>query len=228
MIKAAPKEDPNVKRDMDLPPLMQKRNMDPNLYSADLDIMKEASADILKKNNPDKHYDPYADFDNDPFKVDDTEKLSMRQLMQQKLKTMENVEAVDDRKTRLKAQRDLLVKKKQEVREKELEAARKGESDNMYSNNLFNDLLALDKKVNAKEKSKKSEAVKKQPQEVLQVDDFDDFDDKPKAQPKQVKKDMKSLFDDSDEDIELKKDIELKARQQRQKNILKQLIHEES
>jgi hypothetical protein len=223
-----PKVDPSIKRaEMDLPPVSQQRNHNGNMMAGDMDILKAASSDMFKK---DKHYDPYADFDplNDPFKQKDDDKVSMKELMKRKLEKADdpNVEKVDDRKARLKAQRDLLVKKKQEERDDELKDARDGKTENQYSNNLLKDLLALDKKVNAQEQKKKFDVDRKKPQqEVLQVDDFDDDMPAAKQQPK-PKKDMKSLFDDSDDEEELKKQSDLKARQERQKNVMKQLIQE--
>lgn len=240
MIKVESKQDQTVKRDMDLPPVTQHR--DPAMMGADYDILKAASQDIFAKDKS-KHYDPYADFDptDDPFKQDDTEKLSMRELMQKKLqghptKTEEAAttgESVEDRKARLKAQRDLILKKKQEERDKELQEARDGKSDNKYSNNLLKDLLALDKKVNAQEEKKKNDVDKKRKPvaEVLQVDDFDEEAEeiKPKGVNKPTpKKDMKSLFDSDDDEEELKKKADLKARQERQKQAMKQIINEEN
>ena len=64
-------------------------------------------------------------------------------------------ESVQDRAARLKKQRDLIVKQKQEKLNLELQEAREGQSDNKYSNNLLKDLLAIDKKVNQQEQKKK-------------------------------------------------------------------------
>lgn len=233
MIKVEPKEDQTAKRNpMDLPPVMQQRKVDSGMLAADMDILKAASSDMFKK---DHSYDPYADFDpsNDPFKQkSESDGMSMQELMKKKLEKMEEVKVpkqdvdVDDRKARLKAQRDLLIEKKKKERQKELDEARDGNTENQYSNNLLKDLLALDKKVNAQEQKKKADTQKRQEQpqpEFLQVDDFDEDD---AVKPKNVKKDMKSLFDDSDDDEEKKKQADIKARQQRQKNVMKQLIQE--
>lgn len=138
-------------------------------------------------------------------------------------------ESVQDRAARLKKQRDLIVKQKQEKLNLELQEAREGQSDNKYSNNLLKDLLAIDKKVNQQEQKKKKVAMPKE--DVLEVDNFEEDDeaqpmDKPKNQPKAVKKDMKSLFADSDDEEETKKQEELKARQERQRNVMKQLVKE--
>lgn len=98
---------------MDLPPVMQQRHVDHEMMAADMDILKASTQQILKK---EKHYDPYADFDpqNDPFKQKESEQLSMHELMKKKLDKIEdtNKESVEDRKARLKAQRDMIVKKK--------------------------------------------------------------------------------------------------------------------
>jgi len=214
-----------IKRDMDLPPVMQSHK-DANLMAGDYDILKEATNDLFRKKK-DPHYDPYADFDPgvDEFKQDQGEQKSMRKLMEEKMKKMNEVESVEDRKARLKAQRDLIVKMKQEERDKELQEAREGKSDNKYSNNLFKDLLALDKKVNQQEQKKKHDQNKNPA--VLKVEDYDEnSDDESKEKQKEVKKDMKSLFEDSDEEDQKKKEDELKARQERQKQIMKQIAQE--
>lgn len=85
----APIENAEVKKDMDLPPVMQHRHAGGNMIDADYDFMKEASSDILKKKERIEHnFDSYADFDPsyDPFKQDKKEELSMKQLMAQKMK----------------------------------------------------------------------------------------------------------------------------------------------
>ena len=130
------------------------------MRAADYDILKAATSDLFKK-APKDTYDPYADFDPnfDPLKPMKEEGKSLRELMKEKMEKMDKVETVDDRKARLKAQRDLIIKQKQETRKTELTNELEGNSDNKYSNNLFNDFLALDKKVNQQEQKKKNAVV---------------------------------------------------------------------
>ena len=84
----AQNEEMEVKREMDLPPVMQQRHGDGKTMNADFDFIKEASSDLFKKERMEHDFDSYADFDptNDPFKQDKKEELSMRQLMAQKMK----------------------------------------------------------------------------------------------------------------------------------------------
>lgn len=63
-------------------------------------------------------------------------------------------ESVQDRTARLKKQRDLIIKQKQDKLNQELQEAREGKTDNKYSNSLLKDLLAIDKKVNQQEHKK--------------------------------------------------------------------------
>ena len=101
---------------------------------------------------------------------------------------------------------------------KELEEAREGNTENKYSNNLFKELMSLDKKVNQKEAQKK------------QGRDKNDFEDpKPKEDDeaqvlgaKKPKKDMHSLFDSDDEDTE-KAEAD---RKERHRKIMKQMAQE--
>ena len=63
------------------------------------------------------------------------------------------VESVEERKKRLQAQRDLLVKQKQEKREKELEEFKEKTT---KKEDLHKELLEMDKKIQAKDKVKQS------------------------------------------------------------------------
>lgn len=116
ILKQEPKEFAQVRRDYDLPPVMEQKHSNAGMRAADLDILKAATSDLFKKQRD--TYDPYADFDpeNDPLKPMKEEGKSLREMMKEKMEKMEKAEAVDDRKARLKAQRDLLIKQKQEER----------------------------------------------------------------------------------------------------------------
>ena len=121
ILKQEPKETTQIKRDYDLPPVMEQKHSNAGMRAADLDILKAATNDLFKKQRD--TYDPYSDFDPsyDPLKPMKAEEgKSLRELMKEKMEKMEKVESVDDRKTRLKAQRDLLIKQKQDVRQTEL------------------------------------------------------------------------------------------------------------
>lgn len=121
---------------------------------------------FLVKVNKKSTYDPYADeVDFNPWNKDtQNEGKTMAELMKAKLAKMDNgekkkeeegKESIEARKARMIAQRELIVKQKQEKMNKELEEAREGKTDNKYSNNLFKELMSLDKKVNQKEAMKK-------------------------------------------------------------------------
>lgn len=107
--------------------------------------------------------------------------------------------------------------------ESELKDAREGKTDNKYSNNLFKDLMALDKKVTQQEAKKKKVNNKSESPEFKPEEDNEAQD----ITPKQVKKDMKSLFNDSDEDDNSKKEAEDKARRERHKLIMKQMANDQ-
>lgn len=211
----------------DLPPVsMGGRNG--ATMAADYDILKAASNDLFKKDKVKNTYDPYADDANfDPWnKPKEGEGKSMKELMKEKMEKMEKekVEPVDDRKARLKAQRDLLVQKKKQEMHNELKDAREGKTDNKYSNNLFKEFLSLDKKVSQQEEKKKRSQVKKD--DSPEIKPQEDNESQP-IPSKNSKKDMKSLFDDSDdEDAAKSKEAEIKARQERQRQIMKQIAKE--
>lgn len=147
----------------------------------------------------------------------------MQELMKEKLEKMKDIEAPDDRKARLKAQRDLLIKQKQEERQNELKDAKEGKSDNKYSNKLFQDFLAIDKKV-SKQEAKKKELMKKKSEDSPEAKPQEDDEAEVISKPK--KKDMKSLFEDSDEENEAKKKEDEKARLERQRMVMKQAAEE--
>lgn len=226
ILKQEPKETTQIKRDYDLPPVMEQKHSNAGMRAADLDILKAATNDLFKKQRD--TYDSYSDFDPsyDPLKPMKAEEgKSLRELMKEKMEKMEKVESVDDRKTRLKAQRDLLIKQKQDVRQTELKEARDGKSTNEYSNNLFKDLLALDKKVNLQEQKKRNTTVNENKEERENLKDDEDQEAQV-IQTRAVKKDMKSLFEDSDEETEAKKIKDEKARLERHRKIIKNLTEE--
>lgn len=217
-----------VSKNYDLPPVMEKKLVTHGMASADYDILKAASSDLFKKKKDTS--DPYAEADLEFEPLHSKEHKTMRQLMEEKLKKegpASTVESVEDRKARLRAQRDLLLKQKEQERKIELEQARDGQTNNKYSNSLFNDLLALDKKVNQQENKKKHVSDhSKRETEVPEVKPSED--DEAEIIPQRVvKKDMKSLFADSDDENEEKKQAENKARQQRNKQIIKNIIDNE-
>lgn len=207
-----------------------------NMMAADYDILKAASNDIFGKKKKNDTYDPYADEPNfDSWnKKPEGEGKSMRELMAEKMNKMgptkkkeeekSNVESVEERKARLKAQREALLKKKQEEREKELQEAREGKSDNKYSNNLFKEFLALDKKVSKQEQMKRgNDKPKAESPEIKPEED----DEATPISTKQPKKDMASLFDDSDDDAEVKKKAEEQARRERALKVMKEAAKEQ-
>lgn len=83
-------------------------------------------------------------------------------------------------------------------------------------------------------KSIKNKVIAKPKEEVLEVDNYEEDDEaQPMGKasknqaPKQAKKDMKSLFADSDDDEEEKKiKEEIKAKQERMRNVMKQIVRE--
>jgi hypothetical protein len=206
----------------DLPPVMGK-NASGGMRAADYDILKAASNEMFKKDRKKDTYDPYADEpDFDPWnKPKQEEGKSMRELMKEKMEKMKDVEAPDDRKARLQAQRDILVKQKQLDRREELVESKQGKSENKYSNKLFEDFLALDKKVTKEQKKKEiSSKVGKDSPDIKPQED----NEAEEVSTKPGKKDMKSLFDDSDEE-DNKAQLE-KERKERQREIMKQAASE--
>ena len=214
----------------DLPPVSQNKKSG-GMLAADMDILKAASSDLFKKNQK-KDYDPYtddADFGAWNKKQENSGK-TMAELMKAKLEKMSSNEAPkveknpdpEDRKARLKAQRDRIVKLKQEEMKKELEDARQGNTDNKYSNNLFKELMSLDKKVTQQEAKKKKPGVKKTDSPEVKPSE-DDEAEVISSQPK--KKDMASLFDD-DSDDEEKKKKEDAARKERYRQVMKNMTQD--
>ena len=225
IIKQEPKESAQIKRDYELPPVLEQKHSNTGMRAGDFDILKAATSDLFRK--PKDTYDPYADFDPnfDPLKPMKEEGKSLREMMKEKMEKMDKVESVEDRKARLKAQRDLIIKQKQETRETELKEARDGNSDNQYSNSLFKDFLALDKKVNQQEQKKKhTHEVEKENHVDIKKEEEDN--EAQVIQSKVIKKDMKSLFEESDEEDEAKKKADEKARLERSKKIIKNLTDE--
>lgn len=217
---------PATKMTYDLPPVSSDKKSG-SMMAADYDILKAASSDLFGKKK-DKTYDPYADEPNfDSWnKKSDEEGKSMRELMKEKMDKMHTTskpepelkESMEERKARLKAQRDLLVKQKQEQMQKELLESREGKTDNKYSNNLFKELMTLDKKVTAQEAKKKKVPHPQSDSPDLKPNEDDESE---VIEPKKPKKDMRSLFDDSDDDEEKKK-AEDAARKERYRQVMKQ------
>ncbi|CAI2364461.1 unnamed protein product [Moneuplotes crassus] len=215
----------------DLPPVSKTKNA--AMMAADVDILREASNDIFGKNKKQSTYDPYADdIDFDPWnKKEEGKPKTMAEMLKEKLNKMgggqedkedkkeeDGKESIEDRKKRLLEYRQNIVKKKQDEMNKELKDARDGNTDNKYSNNLFKELMSLDKKVNQKEAKKKQEVYK---------DDFEDS--KPKEDDeaevlgtKKPRRDMHSLFDSDDDDKE-KEEVE---RKERHRKIMKEMAQE--
>jgi hypothetical protein len=216
-----------TKMTYDLPPVSNDKKSG-SMMAADYDILKAASSDLFGKKK-DKTYDPYADEPNfDSWnKKSDEEGKSMRELMKEKMDKMHTTtkqepelkESMEERKARLKAQRDLLVKQKQDQMQKELLESREGKTDNKYSNNLFKELMSLDKNVTAQEAKKKKIAHPKSDSPDLKPNEDDESE---VIEPKKPKKDMRSLFDDSDDDEEKKKAEDV-ARKERYRQVMKQV-----
>lgn len=223
-----PLPDPNKPREAtyDLPPVSMQKNA--GAMAADYDILREASNDIFGKNKKKSTYDPYADdIDFEPWnKKEEGQAKTMAEMLKEKLSKMNNgeekkeeeegKESLEERKKRLIAHRKNIVEQKKAAMDQELKDAREGNSDNKYSNNLFKELMSLDKKVNQKQ-AKKS-VVKK-----------DDFEVKPKEDDEaqvlggaKPRKDMQSLFDSDDED----KEKEEKERKERHRKIMQQMAQE--
>ena len=227
-----PKVDPNKPGEAtyDLPPVSNQRKAG-GMMAADYDILREASNDIFGKNKNKNTYDPYADdVSFDPWnKKPKEEGKSMSEMMKEKLSKMnqkedkkegeEGKESAEERKARLIAQRNKIVQQKKEAMEKELKEARDGKSENKYSNNLFNELMSLDKKVSQKE-AKKKKVVKVE--EKPEVKPNEDDEAQPMAQ-KKPKKDMHSLFDDSDDDDKAKEEAE---RKERMRKVMREMASE--
>jgi hypothetical protein len=214
-----------INLDYDLPPVSQQKRSG-GMLGSDYDILKAASNDLFKKDKKKDTYDPYADEpDFDPWnKQKESEEKSMRELMKEKMEKMSDVESVEDRKARLRAQRDLIVQQKKKEMHEELKDAREGKTDNKYSNNLFKDLMALDKKVSQQEEQKKrSTRPKKDDSPEIKPQEDDEAQPMPGKAPK---KDMKSLFDSDDEDTEEKKKQEELARRERARQVMKQAAEE--
>jgi hypothetical protein len=215
----------------DLPPVSNEKKS-AGMVAVDYDILRAASNDLFTKKK-DHGYDPYADEPNfDSWnKKSDEEGKSMRELMKEKMDRMKPTvvlesdmkESVEERKARLQAHRDLLVKNKQEQMSKELQESREGKTENKYSNNLFKELMSLDKKVTAKEEKKKQAFYPKTDSPDIKPKEDDEAE---VMESKKTKKDMKSLFDDSDDDEEEKKRVEEAARKERYVQVLKESMQE--
>lgn len=93
------------------------------MMANDYDILKAASSNLFQKPKKDPSYDAYNDDANfDPWnKPKEEEGKSLRELMREKInnantppkeEVKDGKETVEQRKARLKAQRDLLVQKK--------------------------------------------------------------------------------------------------------------------
>jgi len=199
------------------------------MMAADVDILREASNDIFGKHKNPSTYDPYADdIDFEPWsKHEEPKSKTMAEMLKAKLTKMgasadseaqeEGKESLEQRKQRLIEHRKNIVKQKQDAMKKELEDARGGNTDNKYSNNLFNELMSLDKKVNQRQATKKHQMGKA----VRETKPSED-DEAQVIGAKKPKKDMHSLFDDDDDN----KDKEEAERKERHRKIMKQMAQE--